>query len=288
MNRIICLAVFVVLLAVWLMPAVAESGEEADPITVGPCNGETIYVTDLDGDGKDEEIFLKWIMSQYDMENACLVVRASDGTEVGYPTDIVADAFYYVIDADPEDGRQEIIVSGDVMSFDYCTWILRYENGNLVLLPYQTEDAEEYMTGVLSGAFVRWDDGKIIIRDNVDVLGTWWGDMPYQLNADKTAIEAVPGAVWTFEYDFEAPETWERCLELKKDLTYTDLSGAEATLLAGSRLQITETDAAAYVVFRAEDGTEGRFEIAPAEEGWGWMIAGVNEAEWFVELPYAG
>ena len=267
-----------------VVPCAACAEETFAPI---PFDLETGVSVDLDGDGSPEEISLKEVMGPYDEKVICAAVRGANGAEAEHFTEIHTLTHAWVADLDPADGIKEVLVSGDVMSSDYCTWVLRWKGDAFDLLPYANGDPEFGFEGV-PGDAIRVEAGSIIMEDSVDMLGTWWGQRPFRLTEDGRQVAEVPEANWTFEYDFDDPAIWERCLELKRELPYTDADGAAAVLPAGTRLQIVETDGEQLVCFRTEDGAEGSFTASPSDKGWGFAIDGIDESEWFVETPYAG
>ena len=284
LHRILFLALSALLV---LSFSLFPSNARAEDPDIGPFSEQDTCFCDLDGDGVDEEISVKWIDGPYDEPVICVVIRDASGEELEYPTEILDLTAFYVADLNPDDGLCEVLVSGDVMSSDYYTWVLRLEGGKIVSLPYADREAEEFFD-VTPGSVSRIEDGAMVLTTKIDVLGSWWGDRPHVLTEDNSSIHAAEGSAWTFEYDYADPDVWERCLELNRALPYTDANGGEGTLPPAMRLQIIETDGETYARFHAEDGCEGRFEIEPSTKGWGCMIDGLDEEEWFVVLPYAG
>ena len=64
--------------------------------------------------------------------------------------------------------------------------------------------------------------------------------------------------------------------------------GSEATISAGEKMVVTETDKVSFVGIETQSGTKGTVPIEPdVEEGWGFTIYGENEYEYFDYVPYA-
>ena len=113
---------------------------------------------------------------------------------------------------------------------------------------------------------------------NQYVLGTYGGKRDFAVN-DQGLIAPVEGSVWSFEGN----ETW---LKTVKELPVA-LEGVGSVLPAGTELSLTGFDGdTAYFV--TKEGTAGTILLEKNDSFWGWLIDGVEETEYFENLPYAG
>ena len=78
-------------------------------------------------------------------------------------------------------------------------------------------------------------------------------------------------------------------METIRELPVTfDGESSPATLEAGVKIAITESDYETYIAFITEDGRTGRILVSRDVENWGWLIDGIHESEYLESIPYAG
>ncbi len=255
-------------------------------------NEETPLECDLDGDGATETIIVTVIPeADYLLEKRQVTVTPASGEPASLAVDIVYGLTGFACDVD-NDGVMELLVSGDMESCDYATWLMRYANGELMLAesPYDDEESGDWLPLSCSGVVMDIDNGVITVEATVDILGTWGAKIPYRLSETAFALERVPGSVWTRDTSMLDPEYWGYCtLITTRELPVTfDGESAPSTLEKGVKLATTQTDLETYVGFVTEDGREGRIAVVRDTENWGWLIDGINESEFFEVVPYAG
>ncbi|MDE6620369.1 MAG: hypothetical protein K2K74_07770, partial [Lachnospiraceae bacterium] len=120
---------------------------------------------------------------------------------------------------------------------------------------------------------------RIGLSMHLDVLGTYEGEMVYQLNDDGKLIQTE---------EIFVVNTSQK-LTLKRDLPVT-IDGEKTTISAGSKIQITGTDNAGKAYFRMDTNTgeTGMIQYVRDDEQWQILIDGVSENEYFEMVPYAG
>lgn len=255
---------------------------------------------DLDGDGEMETISLVTTMDEYDWAHNTITVTTADGTvcefhpgEEEWLLEIQYITALQIIDIDPDDGLLEIVLSGDYMSADYATLVCRFDGTQILLSRYEEPRTGESCSG-LRGDFQSVENGVVTIADSVDVLGTWWGTRRYTLAGDGTfTFIPVEGELWQRAIDLSDPENWTGeygpALETAAELPVTLDGSGETTLPAGTKLIVTGSDETSIARFVLEDGRTGSIAFTRNEEGWPVAyIDGVEELEYFVNLPYAG
>lgn len=253
---------------------------------------DTPVSIDLDGDGSME--IVEWTMIPTDYEPALSIrVDSADGYSVHYDTDILYGEEVYAADID-SDGKTEILITGDVMSDDYVTYCLRYEDGLLYELLFadasRGENADCYYKAGY-GLITDMGGGTITLAGSQDVLGTWMARREFTL-APSGRFELYDDGIWVREVDFSNAEIWEYgALTLKTSLDVTLLNGTNtynSTLQPGEKIVITASDKENWAWFMNEDGIEGILSISENyETGWGYLINYIPEDELFEYIPYA-
>ncbi len=186
---------------------------------------------------------------------------------------------------------------GDIRVDRAC--LMRREGGRVFLVCGIDEASDDYEIFVYEltaeGAVQTADiwarlDGKNVNPENMvlivtlDVLGTYTSEMRYELSEDGvfTALDDI--------YNIEANRDWQE-LVTKRELPVM-VDGQESTLPVGSRLYITATDNAGTVYFEGTDASgkavSGEIHYEQQEGEFFHTIAGVDEFEYFEELPYVG
>lgn len=197
-------------------------------------------------------------------------------------------AYGYIADVEG-DGRAELFFCETYCSDDLITKCWRSEGEAFRELVFLEKDCVTCVSNCF-GLIEDIADGGIVISAYIDVLGTRGALRRYVPDGDVYVPEA--GSLWDLTRDLpvDAPETWEYyTLTVAKDLPVT-IDDKEDVLPAGTQLLITGTDAKSVATFYTKDGVTGSIEIAAdTVNGWGWLIEGEPEQDWFTEyLPYAG
>ena len=253
---------------------------------------DTPVSIDLDGDGRKE--IVEWGMFETDYEPALSIrVDSADGYSVHYDTDILYGEEVYAADID-SDGRTEILITGDVMSDDYVTYCLRYDDGLLYELLFadasRGENADCYYKAGY-GLITDMGGGTITLAGSQDVLGTWMARREFTL-APSGRFELSDDGIWVREVDFSNAEIWEYgALTLKTNLDATLNNGDSTyhtTLKPGDKIVITASNKEDLAWFMTEDGAEGMVSISKNHEaGWGYCVNDIPEDELFEYIPYA-
>lgn len=289
MKKWSCMAL-AILLTLALALALAESAEIDEAAFGGAQRLETgeVYRIDLDGDGAKETVRLQMEGPTYE-ESLTLTVE-TDELVYSYPTYIYFNEEAFCADLDG-DGAREILMSGDEASSDFSTWCLRFDRAR-GLQPVEFADANR---GDNTDEYRDWGYGRVdaidgdtlLMTGSQDALGTWWCSREFTLRDGR--FELDDGGIWRVVEDFDNPDIWEfRSLILTREMPVTLEDGSSATLPAGTHFLITETDKVSYVGFLTEDGQRGTFPVEPdVESGWGFLIDGASEYDYFEYVPYA-
>ena len=243
---------------------------------------------DLDGDGYEE--ILRPQMEGYDWEDTLQLLVQTSEQVYFYDTYILYVDSVSAMDLDG-DGNPEILMSGDEASSDYATWCLKFDPAKGIR-PIKFADANrgENTKGYFDygyGRVIRIDGNKLTLLGSQDALGTWWCTREFTLRDGR--FELDDGGNWIATTDVTDPDTWEyNCLTLIRDLAVTLEDGTASTLTPGEKFIVTETDKTSFVNFQTQSGIRGTIPVEPdTEEGWGFKIHGINEAEYFEYIPYA-
>lgn len=244
---------------------------------------------DLDSDSEAEKVQLRMEGIE---DEACLriIIEGTDGAMNIYDTWIMYPEPCYAIDMNG-DGILEILLTGDLQSDDYCTWCLNYdlENG---IRAFTFADANR---GTNTGEYLEEGYGRIIaisgnsitLRGSQDVLGTWMADRTFRLQGET--FDFADDGMWIMQ-DITGDEyIWEYfCLNPIKEVPVTFEDGSEGILSPGEKFVITFSDKVSVAGFVTQEGKKGTIALAEnTEEGWGNMIAGAPDYEYFEYIPYA-
>ena len=244
---------------------------------------------DLDGDGEAEKVQLRMEGVEYE-SYLRIIIEGTDGamnirdTWIMYPEECLATDMN-------GDGKLEILLSGDLQSDDYCTLCLNYD------LEYGIRSISfaDANRGTNTGEYQEQGYGKIIsidgnhltLRGSQDVLGTWMADRIFILK--DGIFEFADEGMWIM-HDITVDEyIWDYyCLNPIKEVPATFEDGSEGTLAAGEKFVITFSDKISVAGFVTQEGKKGSIALTKnTEEGWGHMIAGVPDYEYFEYIPYA-
>lgn len=248
---------------------------------------------DLNGDGREETVSI--LVSENDPgaeEDETLyyfIVADANGTELlrQCSETLTYSAYAYAADID-KDGRAELFFCQTFMSDDLITKCYRCEGDTFRGLCFLESDCDTCVSdcyGLIEG----FGENSVRVSSHVNVLGTRGGLRDYVLDGD--VFVPAPDSLWDFTstYPSDDPDTWEfYTLETSKPLPVT-IDGKPDTLPVSTKLIITGTDAKDVAEFLTKEGVKGSFAIQEDASGWGWMIAGEPEQDWFKgDLPYAG
>lgn len=276
------------LLVLMMVPCWACAEMEAPAEAVVLPMDESVEI-DLDGDGNAEKVLLRMEIIE-DESYLRLIIEGTDGAMNIYDTWIQYQEACFCIDMNA-DGILEILLSGDVQSDDYITWCLNYdlENG---IREFSFADANR---GANTGEYLPEGYGKIVsingsyltLRGSQDVLGTWMADRIFTLEND-TFVFADTG-MWIMQDMTDDEFIWDYfCLNPVKEVPVTFEDGSEGTIAAGEKFVITFSDKVSVAGFVTQEGKKGSIALTEnTEEGWGHMIAGVPDYEYFEYIPYA-
>ena len=250
---------------------------------------DTNIEIDLDGDSEAEKVLLR-MEGIEDETYLRLIIEGTDGAMNIYDTWIQYPEACLCMDMN-EDGIHEILLSGDVQSDDYVTWCLNYdlENG---IREFTFADANrgtntgEYMPEGY-GKIVSIDGNYLTLRGSQDVLGTWMADRIFTLKKD--VFELADDGLWIMQDIADDEFIWEYFhLNPVREVPVTFEDGSEGTLAVGEKFIITFTDKVSVAGFVTQEGKKGSIAItANTEEGWGYMIDGIADYEYFEYIPFA-
>ena len=285
MKRILTLLLALCLLA-FALPALAESaGPQPEPL-----EENTVLSVDLDGDGTEEQVSWAMVPGQYDTYSTLTVVPA-DGKALTYETKLLYASQVYVTDLDG-DGRQEILMSGDVMSDDYYTWCLHFDGEALYEVLFPDGERGRNHGGYNKygyGEITAVGNGMLVLTGSQDVLGTWFASRTLSLTP-YDRFEFNDAGLWMRNLaDAGDDDLWDyAALTTIIELPYEGQDGATGILPPGTKLLVYATDKESLARFSTQDGLSGTLAISRNyEQGWGWLVDGVPEDQCFDRVPYA-
>lgn len=233
-----------------------------------------IYRDDLDGDASEEEVSFSFEGDRkngHDFENYKYILTLNYGENV----------------------KQFEILGGYE-----ATWMIRTKSGDHYL--YQESYHED---GLYSVTVFRVSSDEAVglgcldgrIGDNgiedvdafswverINLLGTYAGER--NVGVGSEGLPEAKEDAWTIFWD-------KKPLVLKQELEVIvqneDGSTENRVLPAGTELIPQETDKETYLDAETSDGTRCRIEVE-TEDGYTYMIHGVDEHAYFADLPYAG
>lgn len=278
MRRILVLALALLLCAV-------AQGEVSDVLSTGVTT-----LSDLDGDGVAEAWVWEMVENKYE-QHLRLTVTADEGrgASATYDTWIMDNVQLMAVDLDG-DGRLELLASGDVMSDDYYTWCLHWQNGAIYDVVFADAERGENTMGYFTSGYGQIEalvDGVLTLSGSQDVLGTWFGSRDFRLMPNGR-FEFADDGWWVRRIDAADAALWEYAALTPKVDIPCRIDGAAAVLKAGEKCVITGSDKLTEAAFITQDGRNGVFAIeADWQRGWGSMIDGVSEEALFEYVPYA-
>lgn len=222
---------------------------------------------DVNGDDILEQVE---ISSKYDEnDETMLSVKVNDlSLELG-TCSYMTNSYY----AKCENGRSFVMVSCDMMSDDYGTFLVEVTDGVPKL-------CENFGVGEVNSI----SNGGVLISGNIYVLGTYRGVRAYTFEEGSF----LP-AEERFTLQNDKYSQYRSGPVLKESLTVQiseNDSMVEKELPAGTRIYPVNTDGESVAGFELEDGTYG--EITFERKDGSIYINGISEMDLFDELPYAG
>lgn len=268
----------------------AAMAQGMEPATAGVEIPQDVKVeADLNGDGRNEEVLLK--MEGADGEEVLkLYVFSADGGVESRTMYVYRMMGAFVSDLDG-DGVQEIMVSGDIMSDDYCTYAFQYsDEAGLRQLQFTNVERGSVAEGFADygyGMVTNVENGQLTLTGSQDVLGTWMCSRVFALKDGK--FETVDDGLFRMLDLTEDEDTWEyRALVPTQPISVQFLDGSEGSIETGEAFLVTASDKESIVYFETKTGKTGSFEIQPdTQNGWGSLIAGRSENDYFEFVPYA-
>lgn len=222
---------------------------------------------DVNGDDTFENV--KVVTEYNDNGEAMLSVKVNDlSLELG-TCSYMSNAYY----AKCDNGRSFVLVSCDMMSDDYGTFLVELTDGT----PKLCENSGD---GSVKGI----SNTGVTLSGNVYVLGTYSGVRAYSFAEGSFVPEEE-----RFTLMNEKNDQYRRGPVLKEKMTVQleeDGSMVEKELPVGTKIYPVNTDGETIVGFELEDGTYG--EITFEKKEGIIYIDGVSENDLFEELPYAG
>jgi len=275
-------------------PAPATPVLSDDPLLDEPFHFlEDMQITyDIDSDTVVETVKLIEYQDSYGMDYT--LIEIVDNGESIYFGNGDADMPQFgdvacLMDVIPGDPYVEIILSGDMMSSDYITHILRYDGKKItpatMVSPY---DGQVY-TGIFGHFYGMGEDGSILIDDGVDALGSFWAMRDF-VHEGNMRFGYAPGSTWTRLGDYS--DLWDMeygpALTVKLPLPIYMSGTAPEVLAPGTKILVTETDRESFVNVVLQKGGWGRIDLEWKKDSYKAYIAGLPEDDYFEYLPYAG
>ena len=248
---------------------------------------ELPFEADLDGDGLPETVDVTTLPGERDgCPRWTVSLRKGDEVKL-FQTLILADMPFELWAGDlDEDGGYELFLHGDLASDDYIFYAWRCD---LTPILFEPDDryvrwGEEQDLTVFGGFIQGFEDGHIVVEGVVDMLGTHWGVRTLAIGDD--GVIGPVSTVWSFE------EPEDRYLTVSRPLTAYAAAvrkdpGTPFVLEAGERVYPLASDGCSRMWFRTGSGRTGVLLLTP-DEGYGWLIDGISEDEYFDFLPYSG
>jgi hypothetical protein len=224
-----------------------------------------MFAADVDNDGHKEKISVG-LGERREIGND-IVVSVSDNEGFGEVT-VNAGYFESANLAETPGGALCLVVSCSYEN-DFCTTYICSFDGTA---PVPADNVNGRVTDV--------SFSNITVNDYVDALGTWPYSRLYNIT-DGFAFE--PATDMMIDMADRGP------LITKADIPVDMLTGGgytPAKLDAGTAVYPEATDGSTFMLFRLDDGREGRISFTVAN--YECFINGVSEYDCFADVPYAG
>lgn len=248
---------------------------------------DTPVEIDMDGDGTMEILSYTLEEGEYDYTKAVFTVEYQDKTQVIHELN---EEFYelsaYAVKLDVLSDEMMLVYTYTFASEDSNTAFVRFENGEAKFIPVPGVDEEGKPTDydMLYAKFADFtEDGKIIVKQVCDTLGTRFGTREYMLLAGKIAL-AGEG-----DYTFENTRF---ILTTIADMPVTFIANSSelsGTLPSGTKLYLTKVaNHGARAYFTTEDETQhGYIDLEYKKDDYKAYIDGKDEDHYFEFIPYA-
>lgn len=263
-----------------------------------------LFTADLDGDGIAEQIVLNEISGdELGVTDYCILnISTADGKTHTATLEIQYAAFAAAYDIDA-DGLTELFISGDMMSDDFITYVLRYDGSalNLAAPEYAAEDDAlgqdapiSFAVSSFNGMVQKIEQSAVYVSQCVDMLGSRMGITEYVMAQGEFRFAQAENAAWIFTADVNDEEAWKYiAIETAAEFPVRmDGTAEDAALPIGTRILITEISGRGENYscrFVTRSGEEGTLNILRRSgDDAGIFINGIAEADCFTELHYAG
>lgn len=273
-------------------PAPTEA-PTAEPVPSRGCFCDQLqfnvtYRYDLDFDGMPDTLYIERTVKDEWVEEFVLSITlgCAPSEPFTYTVSSMNGLDAYVMDCYPDDGRLEIMLSWDEMSYDWTTVAFRVIDGGTAI-----QGSQEYF-GVWPELVREFSEEYGFIAVAVtDILGTHDVSAAWKIAGSgfvMTSDDYVYSLTGESEYD------WIR-LKKKLNVELIDEEGnvtGKKDLKKGDYIEPVSTDCATYVVVRLEDGRLARIEIevrtwAEYGDNCGIFING-RDQDYYADLNYAG
>lgn len=239
------------------------------------------FTADLNGDGKEETISLESGATEDDYH--LIKITDQDGKEYTRqiePEEALSGAEIWQTawgDVNTADTYQEVFVTVDYASSDYETFCFRF-------------DGQQILKTSASGTLKGLENGRIVIENFVDILGTWAAVMPYQLT-EAFQMEPIEGAFWQIDTQDAAQGEEAYPLKARKDFACEEIQDGMAqkiTVSKGTAMRLSATDGETVAYLETQDGRYLKLSISRQTSPWSILIGGVPEDELLEGMMYAG
>lgn len=230
---------------------------------------------DLDGEGKEESVFLLVKKSPNGDEVNAIELHVDEKT-VDYEGEMI-DPLFKIVDISDQDKYLEIALSEEGPSGDYATIFFRYDGKNLKELKKISGFLGKYPGSENLGSVIIDHSGLVRTKTRGEILHTWFYDDSYRLNE---ADELVNVKQDIYEMNTEVEVIKE--IKLKKSKGSDDDG---ITLNKGEKVNIDQTDNISWCRVTNSNGETGWFEVKNFYEIKGYE--GMNADEFFLGLNFA-
>lgn len=230
---------------------------------------------DLDGEGKEESVFLLVRKSPNGDEVNSIELHVDEKT-ADYEGEMIHPMFK-IVDISDQDKYLEIAVSEEGPSGDYATIFYRYDGNNLKELNKISGFLGPYPGRDNLGSVIIEHSGLVRTKTRGEILHTWFYDDSYRLNE---ADELVKVKQDTYEMNTE--------VEVIKEIILKKSKGSDAngiTLKVGEKVNIDQTDNISWCRVTNSKGEIGWFEVKNFYEIKGYE--GMNAEAFFLGLNFA-
>lgn len=174
------------------------------------------------------------------------------------------------------DGKTYLLFDGDTASDDFVTFLYEIVDGAAVKT-WQSDMWVSVKPGAVGAEHLK-------LNKVVDVLGTYSAVADYHIDdkgelVEDSEVYEINTGIWGL-----------RELTVKKEVPVT-IGGEKSVLGVGEKIRVVGTDNVGVVYVRnLKTGVEGEIEFTrgEGEDSWQVLIDGVQDTEYFENVPYAG